>query len=71
MWGCLFNYRLGGLRRAHRAAREASDPELKELEKQMEGLENRVDAGTAQLIEEDEDGNLVIDWGERAGGGFS
>ncbi|MHC2435292.1 hypothetical protein [Bradyrhizobium sp. USDA 4451] len=71
MWGWLFRYQLGELRRAYRAAREASDVELKELEKKWEELESRVDAGTAQLVEQDEEGNVVIDWGEQAGEAFS
>lgn len=71
MWGWLFRYQLGEVHRAYRAAREASDVELKELEKKWKELESRVDAGTAQLVEEDEDGNVVIDWGEQAGEAFS
>lgn len=71
MWSWLFRYRLGELRLAYRGAREASDLELNELEKKWNDLESRVKAGTAQLVEEDEDGNVVIDWGEQAGEAFS
>lgn len=67
IWSWLFRHQLGELRRAYQAARQASELERQALEKNWNELQERVDAGTARLVEEDEDGNVVIDWGEQAG----
>jgi len=67
MWSFLFKYKLGELRRAYQAAREASESELAAIEKKWQELEAAVAAGTATITEEDEDGRVVVDWGEQAG----
>jgi len=67
IWSWLFRHQLGELRRAYQAARQASELERREIEKKWNELQERVDAGTARFVEEDEDGNVVIDWREQVG----
>jgi hypothetical protein len=67
VWSLLFKHQLGELRRAYQAAHQASELERREIENKWNELQARFDAGTAQLVEEDEYGNVVIDWGEQAG----
>jgi hypothetical protein len=67
VWSWLFRHQLGELRRAYQAAHQASELERRAIENKWNELQERVDAGAAQLVEEDEYGNVVIDWGEQAG----
>ena len=71
MWSVLFRYKLGELRRAYLAARESSQKERAAIEKRWQELEAAVAAGTAAFTEEDEDGYVVVDWGEQAGEALS
>src|SRR6185312_14533717 len=67
LWGWLFEHQLSELRRAYQAARQASELERREIETKWNELQERVEAGSARLVEEDENGNMTVDWGEQAG----
>jgi hypothetical protein len=71
MWSWLFKYQLGELRRAYRGAREASERERAAIEKKWNEFEVSVAAGMAQFVEEDEEGNVIVDWGDQAGEALS
>src|SRR4051794_8302588 len=66
-WGWRFKFQLDEIRRAYKAAREASDRERERIEYDWQLLEAEVAAGRASLIEESKDGRFVYDRGEHAG----
>jgi hypothetical protein len=70
-WGFLFRFQFEELRRAYHAARDASNRERTAIEAKWNELEAKVEAGTAAFIEEDADGNMIVDWGEQAGEALS
>ena len=67
IWAHLFQYGIEELRRAYNAAREAPDRDRARLDREWEELEAEVVAGRASFAEEDADGRIIYDRGERAG----
>ena len=67
IWSWRFRFQLDEIKRAYQAAREASDRELKRIEKEWEQLEADVAAGRASITMEDEDGQVVYDRGDHVG----
>ncbi|MGO8255572.1 hypothetical protein ACC792_31995 [Rhizobium ruizarguesonis] len=65
--GWLFQAKLGDLRRAYAAARRSCDHDRARLEQQWAAFKAEVDAGAAVLYEEDEDGQVIYDYGEHFG----
>lgn len=65
--GWLFQAKLEDLRSAYAAARKASDNDRSRLEQEWETFKAELDAGTAVLYEEDEDGQIIHDYSEHLG----
>lgn len=65
-WAWRFGHALLELERAYEASRERPDLERARVEKQWRDLEQKVGAGQASFIEEDEEGRIIIDYGDDA-----
>src|SRR4051812_26535357 len=66
-WAWQFRFGFRQLRSAYKAAREVTDRQIDQLEKDWNVLEASINAGEASLVEEDEYGNVTFDRGEHAG----
>ena len=66
-WGWSFRFELDEIKRAYKAAREASDRDRERIEREWQLLEAEVEAGRASLTDEDENGQVVYDRGEHVG----
>jgi hypothetical protein len=62
-----FHYGLRAIRNAYRESRGPADSEMMKLETQWQDLLRRAKAGEIELIEIDEDGQLVHDYGDHMG----
>lgn len=63
----LFRFSLDEMRAAYEAAREAPNRDKVSLEKRWAKFEEEVAAGEASFTEEDEDGQVIYDYGEHMG----
>ncbi|WP_156135338.1 hypothetical protein [Novosphingobium malaysiense] len=66
-WAWRFHFGIREIERAYKASRDASDKEVSGINEAAARHQAKVDAGEATWSEEDEDGNLVYDYGERLG----
>jgi hypothetical protein len=66
-WAFRFHYGVREIERAYRASRDASDKEVAAINQDAAAHDAKVQAGTASWTQEDEDGQVVYDYGEHLG----
>lgn len=66
-WAWRFHFGVREVERAYKASRQASDEEVATINAAASAYQDKVEAGEASWSQEDEDGQIVYDYGESLG----
>ena len=66
-WAWRFHFGIREIERAYKASRDASDKEVASINDAAAAHEKKVQDGKAKWVEEDDDGQVVYDYGEHLG----